>query len=299
MTIGAGKAQSGDMFLEVSAGQTVFREGDPGSEMYIIESGSIDIMRIDRGKTPLATLEAGDFFGEMAVLEDQPRFATAIATQSSRLLKIDRAAFSAVLSSNVEIAIRIMRKLTARLRRAEQRASDAQGALEGFRGKLADRAAAPAEPAVIETKMSKVAQQANAPRPIAQVAERLMTPVPPARVAPLPVVQSGGHTLVLLHAQSQQRFVLEARTEFLVGRPDPVTGTTPEINLGPLDVQRSLSRRHAKVMRDGDRYSVREEVGTLNGTWVNAERTKPGEVIGFKAGDTLRFGTVELEVLLG
>jgi hypothetical protein len=289
-------AQADDMFLEVATGQTVFREGDPGSDMYIIESGSIDIMRIDRGKTPLATLESGDFFGEMAVLEDQPRFATAIATQPTRLLKIDRAGFTGVLSGNVEIAIRIMRKLTARLRRAEQRASDAQNALDVFRGKLADRAAVPADVPPIETKMSKVAQRPNAPQPIPQIAERLMTPVPPARMPPPPSVPSGAQNLVLLHVQSGQRFNLDARPEFLVGRPDPVTGTTPEVNLGPLDVQRSLSRRHAKVLRDGDRFSVREEVGTLNGTWVNATRAKPGEVIVFKAGDTLRFGTVELEV---
>jgi CRP-like cAMP-binding protein len=286
--------QAGDMFLEVAAGQTVFREGDPGSEMYIIESGSIDILRIDRGKTPLATLEAGDFFGEMAVLEDQPRFATAIATQPTRLLKIDRAAFTGVLSSNVEIAVRIMRKLTARLRRAEQRASDAHAAIDGIRGKLAERQAAPAP--AIETKMSKVAQQPGAPAINSQVAERLMTPVPPARPAPVPSVPTSSLILELLHLQSKTRFRLDARPEFLVGRPDPVTGTTPEINLGPLDVQRSLSRRHAKVLRDGDRFSVREEVGTLNGTWVNAARTKPGETIEFKAGDTLRFGTVELEV---
>lgn len=289
-------AQANEMFLEVATGQTVFREGDPGSEMYIIESGRIDIMRIDRGKTPLATLEAGDFFGEMAVLEDQPRFATAIATQPTRLLKIDRAAFSGVLSGNVEIAVRIMRKLTARLRRAEQRATDAQTALDGFRGKLADRAGVSADAPHIETKMSKVAQQPNAPHANPQVAERLMTPVPPARMPPPPNIQPGSQSLVLLHVQSGQRFILDARPEFLVGRPDPVTGTTPEVNLGPLDVQRSLSRRHAKVLRDGDRFSVREEVGTLNGTWVNETRAKPGEVITFNAGDRLRFGTVELEV---
>ncbi len=286
--------QAGDMFLDVATGQTVFREGDPGSDMFIIESGCIDILRIDRGKTPLATLEAGDFFGEMAVLEDQPRFATAIATQPTRLLRIDRAAFTSVLSSNVEIAVRIMRKLTARLRRAEQRASDAQQAMDNFRGKLAERAQAP--PAPVETKMSKVAQQANAPQPMAQAAERLMTPVPPARPTTIPVVPMASQVVELLHVQSGQRFKLDGRSEFLVGRPDPVTGTTPEINLGPLDVQRSLSRRHAKVLREGDRYSMREEVGTLNGSWVNAARAKPGETIGFKPGDTLRFGTVELEV---
>ncbi len=282
--------QSGDMFVEVAAGQTVFREGDPGTEMYIIESGCIDILRIDRGKTPLATLEAGDFFGEMAVLEDQPRFATAVATAPTRLLKIDRGAFTDVLSSNVEIAVRIMRKLTARLRRAEQRASDAQTAL----GNAPDHAAAPLAP--VETRMGKVAQQPNAPSAIPQVAERLTTPVPPARTPARAVAPEPAQILLLVHAQSEQRFLLQGAAEFLVGRPDPVTGTMPEINLGPLDLQRSLSRRHAKVLRCADGYSVREEVGTLNGTWVNAQRAKPGETIKFGVGDQLRFGTVELEV---
>lgn len=286
--------QSGDMFVEVAAGQTVFREGDPGSEMYIIESGRIDILRIDRGNTPLATLEAGDFFGEMAVLEDQPRFATAIATAPTRLLKIDRAAFSGVLSSNVEIAVRIMRKLTARLRRAEQRAGDAQAALDQSRAQTPDRAAAVLNP--VETRMGKVAQQPNAPPAIPQVAERLTTPVPPARAPARTSAQGPAQPLVLVHVQSGQRFPLQVGIEFLVGRPDPVTGTMPEINLGPLDLQRSLSRRHAKVLRNADSYSVREEVGTLNGTWVNAQRAKPGETITFGVGDLLRFGTVELEV---
>ncbi len=291
-------AQSGDMYLEVATGQTVFREGDPGSEMYIIESGSIDILRIDRGSTPLARLEAGDFFGEMAVLEDQPRFATALAVTPVRLLKIDRAAFSGVLSSNVEIAVRIMRKLTARLRRAEQRASEAQSALDGLQEKLSVRpgpdSTLPAPP--IETRMGKVAQQPNAPVVDPAIAERLTTPVPPARAPARPVPVESAQVLMLFHVQSGQKFVLQGTADFLVGRPDPVTGTTPEINLGPLDLQRSLSRRHAKVVRSGDNYCVREEVGTLNGTWVNADRAKPGESISFAVGDLLRFGTVELEV---
>ncbi|MCE3001636.1 MAG: cyclic nucleotide-binding domain-containing protein, partial [Xanthomonadaceae bacterium] len=129
-----------DPFLQLAAGAPIFREGEAGSEMYIIETGTVDILRESRGGEPLATLEAGDFFGEMAVLEDQPRFATAIARTPVRLLRIDRAAFGDVLSQNVEIAIRIMRKLTARLRRAEQRAGEAHGALEDFRKRLAARA---------------------------------------------------------------------------------------------------------------------------------------------------------------
>jgi hypothetical protein len=249
-----------DPFLQVAAGQPIFREGDAGSEMYIIETGTVDILRESRGGEPLATLEAGDFFGEMAVLEDQPRFATATARTAVRLLRIDRAAFGDVLSQNVEIAIRIMRKLTARLRRAEQRAGDAHGALEDFRKKLA----AKAEPA-------------------------------PAAARPPAVVAAG--PLRLVHAGSGQAFELVGATEFLVGRPDPVTGINPEINLGPLDVSRTLSRRHAKLVLADGTLVLREDVGTTNGTFVNGVRIGTGEPVVLKAGDKLKFGSVEIDVV--
>lgn len=286
--------ESGDLYLDVAAGQTVFREGDPGSEMYIIEQGSIEILRVGHGKKPLAVLSIGDFFGEMAVLEDQPRFATAMATEPTRLLRIDRAAFSDVLASNMEVAVRIMRKLTMRLRRAEQRAADAQSALDGFRDKVQGRAV-PAEAAPAEVRMEKVAVRRDPAEAAPKRVKELTTPVPPAKTQAAAVVPVGGAVLVLVHA-SGEKFVLDGHSEFLVGRPDPVTGTTPEVNLLAVDVQRSLSRRHAKLIRIGDAYSVREEVGTLNGTWVNSERAKPGQALPIKAGDTLRFGTVELGV---
>jgi hypothetical protein len=255
-----------DPFLQVAAGQPVFREGDAGTEMYIIETGTVDILRESRGGEPLATLEAGDFFGEMAVLEDQPRFATAVARTPARLLRIDRAAFGDVLSQNVEIAIRIMRKLTARLRRAEQRATESHAALEDFRRKLSARAEAPAP--------------AAAPPPAAA-----------------PAATPGGGVLRLVHAASGQQFGLVGSVEFLVGRPDPVTGINPEINLGPLDATRSLSRRHAKIVLDGGQVMLREDVGTTNGTFVNGTRIKTGEPVALKAGDKLKFGSVEIDVV--
>ena len=107
-------------YIEVPAGQFIFREGDPGNEMFIIEAGAIEILRAVRGATPLAILEPGDFFGEMAVLEDQPRFASARAKETSRLLRVDRSAFAQLVQDNFEIAVRIMRKLALRLRRTEQ-----------------------------------------------------------------------------------------------------------------------------------------------------------------------------------
>lgn len=248
-----------DPFLQVAAGAPVFREGEAGTEMYIIETGTVDILRETRGGEPLATLEAGDFFGEMAVLEDQPRFATAIARTPVRLLRIDRAAFGDVLSQNVEIAIRIMRKLTARLRRAEQRAAEAHGALDEFRRRLAARSESP----------------------------------PP----PVPSAAARGAPLRLLHVGSGQQFALQGGTEFLVGRPDPVTGINPEINLGPLDLSRSLSRRHAKIVLADGQVLLREDVGTTNGTFVNGVRIRTGEPVTLKAGDKLKFGSVEIDVV--
>ncbi len=255
-------SEAKDPFVQVSAGATIFREGDAGSEMFIIESGSVDILRASRGNEPMATLEAGDFFGEMAVLEDQPRFATAVARTNARLLRIDRAAFNDVLAQNVEIAVRIMRKLTARLRRSEQRAAEAFEALEEFRRRLSARADA-----------------------------RVGAPATPTAPPAAPGVTT------LLHPASGTRFPLEGQAEFLVGRPDPVTGINPEINLGPLDVTRSLSRRHAKVVAVAGGFQLREDVGTTNGTFVNGQRLRTGEPVALKAGDKIRFGSVEVEVI--
>ena len=93
-----------DPFVEVAAGAAVFKEGDSGGDMFIIESGQIDIVRKARGDEPIATLGPGDFFGEMAILEDQPRFAGAIARTNVRLLRIERSAFADVLKQNPRIA---------------------------------------------------------------------------------------------------------------------------------------------------------------------------------------------------
>jgi pSer/pThr/pTyr-binding forkhead associated (FHA) protein len=62
-----------------------------------------------------------------------------------------------------------------------------------------------------------------------------------------------------------------------------------------VDPTRSLSRRHAKLVREGRVFLVREEVGTVNGTFVNGVRVKTGVDVPIKPGDALRFGAVEVE----
>ena len=74
-----------------------------------------------------------------------------------------------------------------------------------------------------------------------------------------------------------------------------MAGINPEINLTSVDPTRSLSRRHAKLIRQGRLFFVREEAATVNGTFVNNVRVATGQDVPIKPGDKLRFGAVEVE----
>jgi CRP-like cAMP-binding protein len=271
-------SESKPVFVDALQGSFVFREGDAGSDMYIIESGTLEVLRGARGDVPVATLGPGDFFGEMAILEDQPRFASVRAVSAARLLRVDRAAFAGMLRENFEIAVRIMRKLVARLRRTEELLQSAQADLDILR--RGGAIAAPEAPATVPLPVRAEPARVSASRKVAAI--------DPDRI---------GKPMKLVHMESGSEFALSAsKPEMLIGRPDPVTGLLPEINLGPLDSQRSLSRRHAKIVNEGGLMFLREEVGTTNGTFINGERVATGEARPLALGDTLRFGSVELRV---
>jgi CRP-like cAMP-binding protein len=102
-----------------AAGTVLFREGDKGEEMFILQSGKVKISKKIRGvEKTLATLEKGEFFGEMAILNDKPRSATAETIEDCDMLVIDRKTFETLLRSNVEIAIRFIKRIADRLREA-------------------------------------------------------------------------------------------------------------------------------------------------------------------------------------
>ncbi|GMU43273.1 MAG: cyclic nucleotide-binding domain-containing protein [Xanthomonadales bacterium] len=283
------------VFVDMTAGHYVFREGDAGSEMYIIEAGTLEVLRGARGPTPLATLGPGDFFGEMAILEDQPRFASVRAVTPARLLRVDRAAFAGMLRDNFEIAVRIMRKLVARLRRTEEQLQSAHVEIEQLRADGERPAPAPApaptgvDPAPAPTpEPPRTTVRGEVPRLAQLTPTRRAEVVDPGKL---------GQPVKLVHVDSGAEFALNTdKPELLIGRPDPVTGLLPEINLGPLDGQRSLSRRHAKVINEGGMLFLREEVGTTNGTFINGARVATGQARPLTAGDVLRFGSVELRV---
>ena len=104
-----------------AAGEVVFHEGDPGAELYVIQSGRVELSRRVRGRdTHLLTLPAGEFFGEMAIVNNKPRSATATALEESRMLVLDARTFEAMVRGNAEIALRLIKKLAARLDQANQ-----------------------------------------------------------------------------------------------------------------------------------------------------------------------------------
>jgi hypothetical protein len=264
-----------DFIVKYRAGEAIYGEGDPGSEMFIVQSGSVQIFRTLSGiDQELSVMEKGDFFGEMSVLEGAPRSASARAVEDCELIEINSTVFDRMIRGNIEIAVRMLRKLSTRLQEANRRL---------------ERVGAPA----------RVAAEA----PVPQAPERAAAPVqevpPPATSAPEgpaedKAIPFGADWLgVLVLTDGNQVFPIRGENS-LIGRYDPVTGTRPEIDLTAYDTNRSVSRRHAKVTaRDGGLF-VSEEVGALNGTFLNGKRLTPGKSEPIRSGDTLALGMVTL-----
>src|ERR1700760_1424535 len=106
---------------EFKRGDVLFREGEPGKEMYVIQSGRVNIIKTVRDTEKiLATLGAGEFFGEMALLNNKPRSAGAAMAEDGKLLVIDPRTFEAMIRGNVEIAVRLIKKLSDRLQEADE-----------------------------------------------------------------------------------------------------------------------------------------------------------------------------------
>ena len=102
-----------------SAGTVLFREGDPGFDMFVIHSGRVQLTRrLRQQEAVIANLPAGEFFGEMAIVNNRPRSATATVIEDATLLVIDQRTFEAMIRGNAEIAVRIIKKLAGRLDQA-------------------------------------------------------------------------------------------------------------------------------------------------------------------------------------
>jgi len=105
---------------EFKVGTVLFREGDVGKEMFVIQAGKVNISKTVRDvEKVLATLGQGEFFGEMAIISNKPRTATATIAETAKLLVIDPKTFEAMIRGNSEIAVRMIKKLSERLIEAD------------------------------------------------------------------------------------------------------------------------------------------------------------------------------------
>jgi pSer/pThr/pTyr-binding forkhead associated (FHA) protein len=112
----------------------------------------------------------------------------------------------------------------------------------------------------------------------------------PAVTSPTPQTE-----IKLLHVSSGTEFELPPESTSTVGRFDPRTSSTVDIDLEDLDSERSLSRRHARIqVREGRVYL--SEMAAANGTFVRRRRIHSGEEVEAHDGDLLKFGLVELRL---
>jgi signal transduction histidine kinase len=108
------------------AGETIFAAGDVGNGLYVIESGRVQIAAmVDRTESrPLAIIGPGDFFGEMAVLDDAPRSAAAIAETDTKAFYLSRDELLQLLTRHPGLALTLIREFSARMRAVNKKYLD-------------------------------------------------------------------------------------------------------------------------------------------------------------------------------
>lgn len=102
-------------------GDVIFREGDTTSEMFIVQEGTVAVMKTVAGREVfLATLERGDFFGEMPLFDGQPRHATCYALAPTRLLAIKSGELLIKLRRDPTFALEMLQTMSRRVRYLEE-----------------------------------------------------------------------------------------------------------------------------------------------------------------------------------
>jgi len=229
-------------------GHVLFHEGDEGEEMYILRAGKVAIKkRVPHGEVTLAVLEKGDFFGEMAILERMPRSASAEMVEDGDLVVIGSDVFGDMIKNTPEIAVRMLRKYSIRLRETTR----------------------------------QIEQMSFGGGTVTGVSEAQEPPTrPPGRS-----VQA--EAIAFFVSKPTGNVFPVFKSDSLLGRYDSVTGMSPEVDLSNEDQSRNISRRHARlVLKDGKPY-IAEEIGTMNGTFLNGQKLATGVLTPIKDGDEL------------
>ncbi len=229
-----------NLIVNFEKDEYIYKEGDNASTMFIIHQGKVKLFKTAENGEELVLGEygKGDFFGEMAVLGEHVRTENAIALEPVKVIVISKPVFIKILKNNAEIAIRMIRKFSEKLK--------------------------------------------DANRMIATLLKQKQ----------LPVNKKGEHFAYLELPEFNQKIPLTSNS-IIVGRYDPVIGIYPDIDISPFDPQKTVSRKHAIITREGRETFIEEQIGVINGTFLNGERIKSGKKYKLKDGDKIFFGLVK------
>jgi len=175
-----------EFIIKRKKGEKIYSAGDPGTEMYIVQSGAVEVFKeTDKGRVSLAVMEKGDFFGEMALIESAPYDSSAEALEDCDLIEINSTLFDRMIKGNIEIAIRMLRKLSMRLRDVTRRVEEL----------MTEAARPPAQAVAEEQQATRVAVASVEPGLVTQTGE---TPV--VEVSSGPVTAAAAETPKDCHA---------------------------------------------------------------------------------------------------
>ena len=103
------------------SGRKIVTKGEPGTGFYLLLEGAVEVRS---GSETLSKLGPGQFFGEMAIFDSQPRSADVVAIEPSRILTLSANSFKTLLFANPRIALRMLQELARRLRSTDEHLSD-------------------------------------------------------------------------------------------------------------------------------------------------------------------------------
>lgn len=249
----SGKESPFAKFLtQYKKGDFIFRQGEEGDEMYIVQSGKVAIRKsLGSQRKTVNLLEKGDFFGEMSVLERLPRTADAEVVEDAGIITINSATFGEMIRSNPEIAVRMLRKYSMRMREYSEQL---------------EKVVAEEDSGVKKSDIPDVDRPSKAPEG---------------------TVPSTASARAYFVAKESGKIYPVYKDEVLIGRYDSVTGHRPEVDLTEEDNNRNVSRRHARLLYKDNTHYIAEEIGTMNGTYINGNRIPTGVLTPVKDGDEI------------
>lgn len=113
--------KEGELGKIYSDGEVIFKEGETGNVMYVIQSGNIKITKkTESGEIDIATLHNGEIFGEMALFDRLPRSASAVAQGDARVLSVDKKKLFATISRDPTLVFKLLESMSQRIRKLDE-----------------------------------------------------------------------------------------------------------------------------------------------------------------------------------